>query len=118
MRSVRFLRVIPVLFIAVACVTTQARPQETARPKKLGITGKLTRVIAIGAETSGWSIELKREIAVEGKKMRSIEVSGPSEEFERLKNQRVRAIGTLAHHTGMERGDYIVLEVTSIKPAP
>ena len=118
MRSVRFVRIIALVFIALACVATQASQQETARPKKIGITGKLTRVIAIGAETSGWSIELKREITVEGKKMRSIEVSGSPEEFERLKNQRVRATGTIAHHTGMERGEYIVFEVTSIKPAP
>jgi hypothetical protein len=93
----------------------QASAQELPAPKKITVIGKLTRILAIGGETSGWSLELKQEITLEGKKVRSVEVTGPAEELEKLKNQRVRARGTVAHHTGMERGDHLVLEITSIR---
>ena len=71
--------------------------------------------MAIGGETSGWSLELKHQITLEGKKMRSVEITGPAGELEKLKNQRVTAVGTLEHHTGMERGDYMVLEISAIR---
>ncbi len=56
------------------------------RRKKITIIGKLTRVMAIGGETSGWSVEFKHRITLEGKKVRSVEVSGPLEELEKLKD--------------------------------
>jgi hypothetical protein len=49
--------------------------------------------------------------------MRSVEATGPPEELEKLKDLRVIAVGTLVHHTGMERGDYMVLEISSIRAA-
>jgi len=110
MRSVRFL----FCLIAFTLVATQARPQEAPAPKKITITGKLTRVMAIGGETSGWSLEFKHRITLEGKKVRSVEVAGPLEELEKLKGQHVRAEGAVAHHTGMERGEYTVFEISSI----
>lgn len=110
MRSVRLLFYV----LAFAFASTPALPQKALAPKKITIIGKLTRIMAIGGETSGWSLELKRGITLEGKKMRSVEVTGPADELEKMKDQRVRAKGTLAHHTGMERGDYLVLEVSSI----
>jgi hypothetical protein len=113
MRTVRFLLCV----LAFAVFSAQARPQQTAPPKKITITGKLTRVMAIGGETSGWSLELKHQITLEGKKMRSVEASGAAEELEKLKDRRVTAVGTLVHHTGMERGDYMVLEISSIRAA-
>ena len=112
MRTARLLCV-----LALAFVAGQAVPQEAPAPKKITIIGKLTRVMAIGGETSGWSLELKHEITLEGKKMRSVEVTGPLEELEKLKDQRVRAKGTVAHHTGMERGEYTVFEISSIRAA-
>jgi hypothetical protein len=113
MRTVRFLFCILVL----AFVSTQTLPQEALAPKKITITGKLTRVMAIGGEISGWSLEFKHRKTLDGKKMRSLEVTGPAEELEKLKDQRVTVEGTLAHHTGMERGEYTLLEVSSIRAA-
>ena len=113
MQTVRFLLCV----LAFVVFSAQARPQETPSPKKITITGKLTRVMAIGGETSGWSLELKRQITLEGKKMRSVEATGAAEELEKLKGRRVIAVGTLVHHTGMERGDYMVLEISSIRAA-
>ena len=115
MRTVRFLA----CFLAVAFFASVSVPGDEARsPRKITVTGKLTRVMGIGGETSGWELQLKREIVLEGKKkkMDSIEISGPAETLEKLKNQRVRARGTLTRHKGVERGEYPVLEVSSIQP--
>jgi hypothetical protein len=101
--------------LAFTFISAQALPQESPTTKKIIITGKLTRVVAIGGETSGWSLEFKHSKTVGGKKMRSVEVSGPAEELQKLKDQHVRVEGTLTHHTGMERGEYMVLEVSSIR---
>jgi len=113
MRTIRLLFCV----LALAFVSTQALPQEAPAPKKITITGKLTSVMAIGGETSGWSVEFKHRITLEGKKVRSVEVTGPFEELEKLKDQSVRAEGALAHHTGMERGEYTVFEISSIRAA-
>jgi hypothetical protein len=113
MRTLRLLFCV----LAFAFGSTQALPQGASPAKKIAIIGKLTRVMAIGGETSGWSVEFKHRITLEGKKMRSVEVSGPLEELEKLKDQRVRAEGALAHHTGMERGEYTVFEISSIRAA-
>src|SRR5258708_24281657 len=104
MRTVRLLFCV----LALAFVSTPALPQEAPAPKKITIIGKLIRVMAIGGETSGWSIEFRQRITLEGKKMRSVEVTGALKELEKLKDQRVRAQGTLAHHTVMARGEYTV----------
>jgi hypothetical protein len=111
MRTVQFL---VCLFAVALLASAPALPQEAQPAKKLTVIGKLTRVMAIGGESTGWSLELKRQIALEGKRMRSIEISGPAEEFEKLDGQRVRAKGRLIHRTGIERADHLVLEVTSI----
>jgi hypothetical protein len=113
MQAVRFLLCV----LAFVVFSAQGRQQQTPPAKKITITGKLTRVVAIGGETSGWSLELKHQITLEGKKMRSVEASGATEELEKLKDRRVTAVGTLVHHTGMERGDYMVLEISSIRAA-
>jgi len=111
-------RFLACLFFAVTFWgSTTVLPQEAQPAKKIAITGKLTRVMAIGGETTGWSLEPEKKITLEGKKMKSVEISGPSEEFEKLNNQRVRAKGKLTHHTGVERGDHLVLEVSSITAA-
>jgi hypothetical protein len=114
MRTVRLL----VCFLAVAILASIAvRADESHSPKKITIIGKLTRVMAVGGESTGWSLELKREITLEGQKMNAIEVAGPMEKFEKLADQRVRARGTLTHRKGVERGERLILEVTSINAA-
>jgi hypothetical protein len=111
-RPVRFLAC---LFLAAFFASTQALPQEAPRPQRITIAGKLTHVMGIGGETTGWALQLRREIRLEGKKMDSIEISGPVDKFEKLNDQRVKARGTITHHKGVERGEYLVLEVSSIR---
>jgi hypothetical protein len=87
-----------------------------AKAKKLTVTGKLTRVMAIGGETSGWSIELSPTISLDGRELRSLEVqSSDTQKLESLKDQWVQARGTLASASGVETGQRSVLQISSIK---
>jgi len=111
----RTARVVACLFAMASFAGAWVVAQQAHPVKNITVYGQLTRVMAIGAETTGWSLELKHEIMLEGKKMRSVEISGPSEQFEKLKDQRVKVRGILTHHTGVERPDHLVLEVSSIR---
>ena len=92
-------------------------PAETRAPK-MTLTGKLTRAMAIGAETTGWAVELESETTIDGKQVHSIEVAYPdSKKLEKLENKRVKAIGRLSHRHGVETGDRLVLDISSIKEA-
>jgi hypothetical protein len=50
--------------------------------------------------------------------VRSIEIAYPkTEKLEKLANQHVRAKGKIGHRQGLETGDRMILEVSSIKAA-
>ena len=88
-----------------------------AQSDKLTVTGKLTRVMAIGGESSGWAIELDPPLTVNGNQVSSIEVqySNP-QKLEALADKIVRATGKLSNATGVETGHRPVLTISSIKP--
>ena len=87
-----------------------------AKSKKLTVTGKLTRVMAIGGETSGWSIELAPTVTLDGKELHSLEVqSSDTQKLESLKDQWVQAKGTLSSASGVETGQRTILQLSSIK---
>lgn len=111
----RTARVLACLFAMASFAGAWVVAQQAHPAKKITVYGQLTRVMSIAAETTGWSLELKREIMLEGRKMRSVEISGPTEQFEKLKDQRVKVQGILTHHIGLERPDHLVLEVSSIR---
>jgi hypothetical protein len=103
-----------------AAAQAQKKPLQ---PGEVALAGKLTRVMGIGGETTGWSLELKTEKTIEGQKLTAIEVSGFPRKLEKLVDQEVRARGFVKHHHGVERKDWLVLELTGIharqaKPAP
>jgi hypothetical protein len=82
------------------------------------VTGKLSRAMAIGGESTGWTIDLDAETTIAGKAVHSIGIAYPkTEKLEKLANQHVRAKGRIGHRHGVETGDRIVLEVSSIKAA-
>jgi heat shock protein HslJ len=88
-----------------------AIPQET-----ITVTGNLTRAMAIGGESTGWSIQLDSETSIDGKAAHSVEVeSSEIKKLEALENKSVRAAGKLAHRQGVETGDRTVLAVSSIE---
>ena len=59
------------LILVLAGVSLEAQTKEQA----LSVTGKLTRAMAIGGESTGWMIQLDAETNIEGKQVSSIEVS-------------------------------------------
>ena len=90
----------------------------TTRPQTMTVGGKLTRVMAIGGESTGWAIQLDSEVAVDGKQVNSFEVDYPKlTKLEKLENKHVEATGSLSHRQGVETGERTVLVVSSIKEA-
>lgn len=105
-----------ILVLAMALlVTAHARAQGTPAPGPVEVTGKLVKMMAIGAETSGWAIEFEQETSMGGSPVKSIEVEGKASKFEKLENKKVTASGTIVHRSGMETHDRVVLQVEKIK---
>jgi len=84
--------------------------------QKLTVAGKLVRVMAIGAESTGWAIEMGSAITVDDKQINSIQVRYRSK-LEKLANKQVRASGKLVRRQGAETGEQPVLDISSIKEA-
>jgi hypothetical protein len=100
-----------VFLVFWVCVQAVAQQQP-----KMTVTGTLARAMAIGGESTGWSIQIDPEITVDGKPVHSIEISyKDAQKLAKLENKRVKATGKLTHHHGVETGDRPVLEVASIK---
>jgi heat shock protein HslJ len=99
------------LCLAMFCVCLYAEPA-----KKMTVTGKLTRVMAIGGESTGWAIELESETVIDGKPVHSIEIDYPNTaKLETLVDKRVKATGRVEHRQGVETGQRTVLAVSSIR---
>lgn len=100
------------LGLILLCISLNAETKE----QKVVVTGTLSRAMAIGAETTGWTIQLDSETAIDGKPVHSIEVAYPkTAKLEKLNNQHVKAKGKITHRHGVETGDRAILEASSIK---
>jgi heat shock protein HslJ len=109
MRTERFALGLILVFVC-ACLEAQTKEQVIA------VTGRLTRAMAIGGESTGWIIQLEPETTVEGKQVSSIEVACRKiSSLEKLENKRVNAAGKLSHRHGVETGERTILEIASIK---
>jgi hypothetical protein len=51
----------------------------------------------------------------DGKLVDSIELDGLTKKAQKLEDKHVEVVGKLSHRHGVERGDWAVLEVVSIK---
>lgn len=92
--------------------------QAQTTPKKITVTGKLTRMMAIGGESTGWAVQFDARTSVEDKPEGSIEVKFSDPKLaEKYVDKRVKVTGTIAHRHGVENGNVVVLEVISIKSA-
>ncbi len=92
------------------------RAQQPAQ--EISVTGRLARAMAIGAESTGWVLELEPAITVSGKQLNLIQVSYPkTKKLEKLANKRVIATGKLGQKTGVETGEQPVLSISTIKEA-
>jgi hypothetical protein len=98
-------------FLLLGCLRQTAAQQQEA----LSLTGKLTRVMAIGGESTGWAIQFDSATTIDNKPLHSIEVDGPTTKFQTLENKQVKVKGKLTHKHGVEIGERPVLIVSSIK---
>jgi hypothetical protein len=78
--------------ISLVCVAGAQPPDQ-----KLMVAGKLVRVMAIGAESTGWAIELGAPITIENTQVNSIKCVTAVQAARRLANKQVRASGKLVH---------------------
>jgi hypothetical protein len=96
--------------LLLLCLCATAEPQK----QKVTVQGKLVRVMAIGAESTGWAIQLDPDVTVEGKHSVEAAFRDPTK-IEGLQDKRVEAVGKLVHKQGVETGDRLILNVSSIK---
>jgi heat shock protein HslJ len=114
----RIARKIAGLTLVLAGILAPNRVSLLAQPSEQEITvkGTLGRVMAIGAESTGWVLELNPAIDIGGKQVSSIQVSDPrAGELETFANKRVRITGKLGQRNGVETGQQPVLTVSSIR---
>jgi len=113
MRVLRTLSCTLIFMFTLSEVTlAQKKPLQ---PGEVILSGRLMHVMGIGGETTGWSLELNSDVTLEGQTFRAIEVSGPAKKLAKLANQEVKARGFVRHRHGVERKDWLVLEITSIR---
>jgi|HubBroStandDraft_6_1064221.scaffolds.fasta_scaffold618963_2 hypothetical protein len=111
MRTAR-LRICFALGIFCLCLHAQLPAQE------MTVTGTLNRVMAIGAESTGWAIQLDSAITVDGKQIESIQVTYQNtDKLGKLADKRVTALGKLSHREGVETGSQPVLVLSAIRKA-
>lgn len=111
----RIARLSITLILALVSVSLQAQSPE----QPITLVGKLVRTMAIGAESTGWTLELDSATTIGGKEVTSIQVRyRKTGNLEKLQDQHVTATGSLTHQQGVETGDHAVLNVSSMKAAP
>ena len=103
------------MLLIVAAVGCDPSRQGGGAEQLISVRGKLTSVMAIGGETTGWAIELQKPIEVEGKQLRQIEIDGDRQAWPSLEGKVVEARGKIAFREGVERGRYPILQVESIR---
>lgn len=112
MRFVRIFGCSALVLFCLACPTFL----QSGQSDKLTVMGRLTRIMAIGAESSGWAIELNPVLTVDGMQVSSLEVktSNPKK-LDAFEDKTVRATGKLSNAVGVETGERPVLTLSSIK---
>jgi len=96
-----------------ACL--RAGAQGTPVEGTVEATGKLVKVMAVGAETTGWAIQFENEVSFGGNGVHSIDVEGDVKKFGKLENKKVTVKGMIVHRSGVESKDRMVFVVQKIK---
>jgi hypothetical protein len=102
------------LILALCCVCLHAQEGE---PQKITLVGTLHRAVAIGAESTGWTVQVDSETIIDGKPISSIEVSDirKPKQLEDFDNKRVKIAGKVLYRNGVETGVQPYIEITTIK---
>ena len=111
----KILKWMAVLGLVSVCSCVRIAAQGTPVEGTVEATGKLVKVMAVGAETTGWAIEFEQEVSFGGDGVHSIEVEGDAKKFGKLENKKVTVKGNIVHRSGTERKDRMVFEVQKIK---
>lgn len=112
------MRIRPAGILFFCLCSCLAFAQTSTNKNEIRVTGKLTRAMAIGGESTGWTVELNPEINIQGTPHNSLEISYPkTQKLEKLANKMVVVKGTLTTQSGVERGNREILKVSSIKEA-
>jgi hypothetical protein len=101
------------LLMMSACLRVGA--QGTPVEGTVEATGKLVKVMAVGAETTGWAIQFENEVSFGGNGVHSIDAEGDAKKFGKLENKKVTAKGMIVHRSGVESKDRMVFVVQKIK---
>jgi hypothetical protein len=108
-------RIAILLAVMTVCVCARVWAQGTPVEGTVEATGKLVKVMAVGAETTRWAIQFEDEVSFGGKGTHTIEVEGDVKKFGKLENKKVTVKGTILHRSGAESKDRMVLVVEKIK---
>jgi hypothetical protein len=103
------------LILFLFCICLHA--DEATPPQKITVTGTLSRAMAIGAETTGWTLQVSSETVIDGKPISSIEVSDTRkpEELDDFADKVVKISGKVIYRHGVETGPQPYIEVQKIK---
>jgi hypothetical protein len=113
----RVARVSMGLILALCCVCLRADEND---PQKVTLVGTLHRAMAIGAESTGWMVQVDSETIIDGKPISSIEVNDTRKpkQLEDFENKRVKIAGKVVYRHGVETGVQPYVEITTIKANP
>jgi hypothetical protein len=105
------------LILALCCVCLGA---DQGEPQKITVVGTLHRAMAIGAESTGWMVQVDSETIIDGKPISSIEVSDTRKprQLEDFESKRVKIAGKVVYRHGVETGVQPYIEITTIKANP
>ena len=105
------------LILTLGCVCLHA---DENNPQKITMVGTLHRAMAIGAESTGWTVQVDSGTIIDGKPISSIEVSDTHKpkQLEDFENKRVKIAGKVVYRHGVETGVQPYIEITSIKADP
>ena len=105
------------LILTLCCVFLHADERD---PQKITLVGTLHRAMAIGAESTGWMVQVDSETIIDGKPISSVEVSDTRKpkQLEDFENKRVKIAGKVVYRNGVETGVQPYVEITTIKAEP
>jgi hypothetical protein len=105
------------LVLALGCVCLHA---DESDPQKVTIVGTIHRAMTIGAESTGWMVQVDSDTMIDGKPITSIEVDDTRKpkQLEDFENKRVKIAGKVVYRHGVETGVQPYVEISTIKADP
>jgi hypothetical protein len=104
-----------IFLIFSSCLSSSANPL-IVKSKRLTVMGMLTEDRPVGADATGWAIQLNPVIMVDGKIISSVEIkSSDLHRLMSLEDKFVQAKGKLTFIPGAETTQRLIFQLSSIK---